>query len=126
VCDGGAAESVERDALLYIDGFDVQCARLGQWKLHVTRNNSFAWAPEPAGGRINLPLPAPELYDVDSDPEEAYDLAAYNPDIVADIRNRMERLIAGLPEPLPGIWSQTLRIPVYGTPSGALPARFVT
>jgi arylsulfatase A-like enzyme len=121
----GASEAVERDALLFFDGYDLQCARLGQWKLHVTRYNSIAWTPAPAEGRWNLPLPSAELYNVETDPEEGYDQALYNPEIVADIRARMESLVRTFPEPLPSIWRQTLSIPVHGTPPGALPVRIV-
>ena len=49
-------------AFLYFDGWNIQCARLGSWKLHVARNNTPAWAPAPVGGVLNLPLAAPELF----------------------------------------------------------------
>src|SRR5438094_1670239 len=65
----GQTESIEREALLYFDDWQLQCARLGRWKLHVARYNSDAYGPSPAGGRMNLPLANPELYDIDDDPE---------------------------------------------------------
>ena len=44
-----ARPSLEREALLYFDGWNLQCARLGKWKLHVARYNTFAYSPAPAG-----------------------------------------------------------------------------
>jgi arylsulfatase len=63
----GDRADVEREVFLYFDSVYLQCARLGRWKLHMTRYNTKAWSPLPAGGRVNLPLPVPELYDVVSD-----------------------------------------------------------
>ena len=76
---------VKRDIFLYFDTRYLQCARLGRWKLHVSRYNSFAWTPDPPGGRLNLPLPYPELYDVVADPSESCDVASDFPDVVADM-----------------------------------------
>ena len=61
---------------LYFDSWNMQCARMGEWKLHVSRYNDFAFNPDPPGGRINLPLPTPELYNLELDPDESYDVAA--------------------------------------------------
>ena len=79
----GERGEVERDVFLYFDSVYLQCARLGRWKLHMTRYNTKAWSPLPPRGRVNLPLPRPELYDVVSDPQESYDCARSHPDIVA-------------------------------------------
>jgi len=67
----GQKPSLEREALLYFDGWNLQCARLGKWKLHFARYNSFAYSPAPSSGRLNLPLKQPELYDIESDPAES-------------------------------------------------------
>ena len=117
-----ARPSLEREALLYFDGWNVQCARWGKWKLHVARYNSFAYSPPPAGGRINLPLAQPELYDIEQDPTEAYDVAAENPAVVAEITTRIERLAAGFPEEVKQAWTQTRARQTALRPTGALPA----
>ena len=70
---------------------------------------------------MNLPLARPELYNLDLDPEESYDVASSYPAVVAEIRARMEALLAGLPEPVGWAWRQTMSTPVVGTPAGALP-----
>jgi arylsulfatase A len=94
----GRQRSLEREALLYFDDWNLQCARWKQWKLHFARYNSFAFSPAPASGRVNLPLEPPELYDIENDPDESYDAAAENPQVVAEILNRVERLLPGFPE----------------------------
>jgi len=94
----GQKRSLEREALLYFDNLYVQCARLGNYKLHVARYNSAVYSPPPAGGRVNLPLPAPELYDLSLDPDESYDIAPEKPAKVKEIQERIEKLMAGFPE----------------------------
>jgi arylsulfatase len=94
----GQKRELEREALLYFDNIQVQCARLGPWKLHIARYNSATWSPAPPGGRLNLPLQKPELYDLVNDPDESYDVAVEHPEVVKDIQARIERLMAGFPE----------------------------
>ncbi len=113
--------SIAREALLYFDGWNVQCARLDRWKLHFARYNSMAYSPAPAGGRINLPLRTPELYDLKNDPEEAYDVAAENPKVVADIQARVDRLVAGFPEEVRKAYADTREKQTAVTPTGAVP-----
>lgn len=117
----GRRKSMEREALLYFDNIDVQCARLGNWKLHLARHNSFAYGPAPADGRQNLPLARPELYDVVADPTEAYDVAATHPQIVRDITDRVERLLAGFPQPVQDAYRETRALQVGPSPAGHLP-----
>jgi hypothetical protein len=104
-----------------MDGWNVQCGRLREWKLHVARNTSPAWAPLPNSGIQNLPLLYPELYNVEADGNESYDCADDYPDIVREIRSQMEALIETLPESVQSAWRDTLKRRVAGTPSGALP-----
>lgn len=94
----GERPEIEREALLYFDNLYVQCVRKGNYKLHVARYNSAVYSPAPASGRVNLPLPAPELYDLSIDPDESYDIAPEHPEIVKDLQARMERLMAGFDE----------------------------
>ena len=119
----GEASELERDLLLYFDGIHLQCARMGRWKLHVSRCNSIVWTPDPPGGRMNLPLPRPELYDLESDPGESSDVAEDNPEIVARIQTRMEEMLLTFPENVIAAWRDTMRTPVEATESGALPVR---
>ncbi len=113
---------VARDIFLYFDTRYLQCARLGRWKLHVSRYNSYAWTPDPPGGRLNLPLPRPELYDIVADPSESCDLAAAHPDVVAEIMSRVNAALPSFPDVITNAWQETFSRQVYPTPSGALPA----
>ncbi len=117
----GDQESVERDVLLYFDDWNIQCARMGKWKLHVARYNSPAFAPVPAVGRQNLPLNPPELYDIEADPEESYDCAADYPQVVAAIRSRIENSLYSFPDAVRSAWSNTMRAKTNGIPAGAYP-----
>jgi arylsulfatase A len=119
----GARQTVDRDAFLYFDGWNLQCARLGQWKLHVARNNTPAWAPAPVGGLMNLPLASPELYNLEADPGEASDCAADRPDIVSQIQQRINQLLPTFPVEVQSAWRSTMQLPVGYTPTGALPIK---
>ena len=119
----GGQDSIERELLFYFDDWALQCARSGRWKLHVSRYNSVAWTPDPPGGRINLPLANPELYDVEDDPGESYDVSGDHPEIVAGIRRRMEELLPSFPGPVMSKWVETMNMKVQGGPCGALPVR---
>jgi len=103
----GQKPELDREALLYFDNVNVQCARWKQWKLHVARYNSFAFSPAPAGGRFNLPLQHLELYDLLIDPDESYDVAPENPAVVKEIQGRIERLMEGFPEPIRKAYAET-------------------
>ena len=117
----GRQQEVDRDVFLYFDYLFIQCARLGAWKLHVARYNYPPWYPDPSGGRRNLPLPHPELYNLYDDPEESYDCAPDYPEIVADIRARIERVVTTLPDPVPRVWQATMAAPVEETPTDGPP-----
>jgi arylsulfatase len=94
----GDKASIERAPLLYFDNWDLQCARWGDWKLHIARHNTAAYTPAPPGGRHSYLLPKPELYNLANDPDESYDVADENPRIVADLRSRIEDLLRGFPD----------------------------
>jgi arylsulfatase len=119
----GKAPQLEREALLYFDDWNLQCARWGRWKLHFARYNSFAYSPVPQGGRVNLALPVPELYDLDADADESYDVAADNPAIVAEIKGRVERLLPGFPEEVRKAWVATQAVETRPGAVGSLPQK---
>jgi len=116
----GGKPELEREALLYFDNVHVQCARRGKWKLHVARYNNVAYSPAPAAGRTNLPLSQPELYNLDDDPDESYDIAAERPEIVKDLQGRIERLLAGFPEPIQRAYRDTRAMKNQETRAGAV------
>lgn len=100
----GQKESIDREVLLYFDYWDLQCARWMNWKLHIARHNTAAYAPAPADGRHSFTLARPELYNLASDPDESYDVAAENPQIVEEIQRRIKTLLPGFPEQVQKAW----------------------
>jgi arylsulfatase A len=118
----GRKASIDREALLYFDGWDLQCARWMNWKLHVARHNTAAYTPPPPEGRLNYSLARPELYNLASDPDESYDVAPQNPRIVAEIQRRIESLLPSFPEEVQKSWAEAQsRRSNPSVPAGAYP-----
>jgi arylsulfatase A-like enzyme len=115
----GQKDEIEREALLYFDGWNVQCARRGPWKLHIARYNHVAYSPAPAAGHVNLPI-RPELYHVVRDPDESYDVAAGHPEIVRDLQGRIDRLMKDFPEEAQKAYAETRARPLSGSSAGAV------
>jgi arylsulfatase A len=115
------ARQLEREALLYFDGWNVQCARWGPWKLHLARYNTMAYNPAPATGRVNLVLPQPELYNLETDPDESYDVAPENPQVVTQVQVRVDRLLAGFPAEARQAYADAQAHRAAASPVGALP-----
>ncbi len=116
----GEKPLIERDPLLYFDNWDLQCARWMNWKLHLARHNTAAYSAAPVGGRHSFLLPRPELYNLAKDPDESYDLAADNPDVVARIQAKIAAMLPGFPEPVRKAFDeQQKRKSDPGTQSGA-------
>jgi arylsulfatase len=119
---GGERESIDRPPLLYFDNWDLQCARWMNWKLHIARHNTAAYTPAPPGGRHSYLLPNPELYNLASDPDESYDVAAENPQIVAQIQAKIAGMLKGFPEPVQKAYAEAqARKTDPATPAGAYP-----
>ncbi|HUQ95777.1 MAG TPA: sulfatase [Bryobacteraceae bacterium] len=114
---------ITREPLLFFDCWELQCVRWGPWKLHLSRYNSVAWTQDPVGGRYNLPLPRPELYNVDEDPGESYDRAPERAELIADLKTQVERMLLAFPDDVRSAWRNTMSRLVQATPAGALPVR---
>ena len=117
----GEAASVPRDLFLYLSGWDLQCARMGPWKLHVSRGNVPAYSAEPKVGYMNLPLLNPELYNIDVDPEEATNVSKQSPDVVLAIQDRIHQLLPSLPLQVQTAWRETVARKVQRNEPGAYP-----
>jgi arylsulfatase len=117
----GHVTDVEHPLFLYLSGWNLQCARRGPWKLHMSRSNVPAFTAIPRDGYLNLRLIDPELYNLENDPEEATDLSAQYPAIVADILARVAQLLPSLPGGVIAAWQDTQSRPVYPTTPGGWP-----
>jgi arylsulfatase len=117
----GAVDQIDRDPLLYFDDEHLQGARWGRWKLHVSRYNRRGYSPPPKEGLKNLLLPKPELYNLDTDSDESYDVADLHPEIVRDVMVKVETAMKTFPDDILQDWETTKRLKVSPTPAGALP-----
>ncbi|MFN0102431.1 MAG: sulfatase [Bryobacteraceae bacterium] len=114
-----------REIFLYFNDEFLQCARAGDWKLHVARYDVPMFVPEPGRGRKNLPLARQELYNVLGDREEAYDRAERNQGMVAGIRAGIDRVMATMPPGVQQTYRDTLSFQVEDTSVGSLPVEKV-
>jgi len=118
----GEVQEVERPLFLYFDSYNLQCARMGRWKLHLSRYNTPAFTAEPKVGRFNLRLVYPELYDLDVDPGESTDESSDNPEIVERIRAVVEReMLPTFPLEVQSAWTATQMRPVIPNQPGVWP-----
>jgi arylsulfatase A len=117
----GHVDTLDRDVILHFNNWDMQCATYGPWKLHLSRSNNFPWGPAPVGGTYNLPLPSPELYNVQIDPDESCDVAAAHPAVVAEIVARVRTQLPTFPKDVINAWNTTMSYQVQGTSVGSLP-----
>jgi len=118
----GDRQSIDRQPLLYFDNWDLQCARWMDWKLHIARHNTAAYTPAPPGGRRSYLLPKPELYNLASDPDESYDVAPENPEIVSQIQTKIGAMIKDFPEAVRQAYEDAKAQAVNpSTPAGAYP-----
>lgn len=80
VFDGG--EMPEREALYWYQGWNLNAMRMDRWKLHVRDGQNENQMPQ--------------LFDMEIDPEEAYNVADLHPDLV----ERMKGMMARFDEPI--------------------------
>jgi uncharacterized sulfatase len=71
-----------REQLCYYFHDTLQAIRVGKWKLHV------------AFGFDDKTKEMPQLFDMDRDPGESYNLAEKFPDVVADLKERIDACAA--------------------------------
>jgi arylsulfatase len=118
----GQKQSIERRPLLYFNLWNLQCARWMNWKLHVARYNTTAYVPAPPGGIHNYILPKPELYNLETDPDESYDVAPTHPQIVAQIQGQIADMMKTFPEDVRKAYAESQERKVDpATPVGAWP-----
>jgi uncharacterized sulfatase len=116
----GAKSELDREVILYFDNINVQCARQGKWKVHFSRYNNVTYSPAPAGGRKNIRLKNPELYNVVADPDESYDVAAENPDVLNRLIARVDELIKTFPENIQKQYESQKNGTLSPNPAGAV------
>jgi uncharacterized sulfatase len=78
-----------RDTLYFYRFTDIFAVRKGRYKAHFSVYGAF-------GGDGRTDLNEPELYDLESDPGEQYNIAAEHPDIVAELKALAETQAASV------------------------------
>jgi arylsulfatase A-like enzyme len=81
------SEDSPHEAFFYYGAERLEAVRSGRWKLHVSR-----------GGRV-----AEELYDLEVDVAEARDVAAEQPEVVAQLQRHADRVRADLGDSVQGV-----------------------
>lgn len=114
--------TVDRPPFLYFSGYYLHAARVGPWKLHLGRENTPPYTPEPKVGFHQLRLMFPELYNVDKDPEEAVELSAQNPQIVTSIQQAVAQMLPSFPAQVQAAWYDMMSRPVNPNEPGAYPS----
>ncbi|HEY1171632.1 MAG TPA: sulfatase [Verrucomicrobiae bacterium] len=73
-----------RDFFAYYRDVEVYAARLGRYKAHFSTKSSYGKDP------VVTPE-VPELYDLETDPGEQYNIAAKHPQMIGQIRERVKQ-----------------------------------
>ena len=84
-----------RNEFYYWPNATLYAVRSGKWKLHIQHTDPIVYWNE------TEPLPQPELYDLEADISEKYDLAEKHPQIVARLLKMIEAHIADTEDRLP-------------------------
>ncbi|MGH9575418.1 MAG: sulfatase-like hydrolase/transferase [Candidatus Acidiferrales bacterium] len=120
----GRGDPPQRGTILYFLDGALECARKGSWKLRVGLHPAETDGYE--GGQNKAPQPYffanPELYNLDTDPTESYDVAPSHPQIVKEILADIDALIPTFPEEVVKTYAaQRANLDSPRTPPGAAP-----
>jgi arylsulfatase A len=90
----GKTDKSPRDTVYYLREEKLFAVRQGPWKAHFITEGCYGIGPKREVHEV------PELYQVEEDPSEKYNVAEYHPDIVARLKAVAERHI-GTIKPVP-------------------------
>jgi arylsulfatase A len=119
----------ERKPLLYFSamgngGLDVHCIRREQWKLRVAQGTQgeIYTNDRTTGARSSSWLQVPELYNLERDMAESYDVAHLHPEIVQELISSLEEQMPGFPPKVVAEYAALKeRKGDWSTPTGASP-----
>jgi arylsulfatase A-like enzyme len=101
---------------------DVHCIRAGIWKLRVAQSDGEIYINDHTQGGNNYWLAHPELYHIERDPFESYDVARQNPEIVKRLLADLEREMLTFPEDIQARFAHLKQQKASAvTPPGAAP-----
>ncbi|HXI90347.1 MAG TPA: sulfatase [Blastocatellia bacterium] len=93
----GQQTNSPENVYLFFDGPYLQTARAGRWKIHVARWNIPRYTAA-SGQQKNVRLVTPELFDMNVDLGESYDVASDQPIVVRDLRARIIAALRTFPQ----------------------------
>ena len=125
----GKNETPKRKPVLYFaamgnGGIDVHCIRDGRWKLRVAQNfqGEIYLNDRTTAARSSAWLQHPELYDLELDIAESYDIAQLHPHIVSELLESLEAQMQSFPSDVADAYAMLKRNPGdISTPNGASP-----
>ncbi len=125
----GRKTKPERKPLIYFsamgnEGLDVHCIRKEQWKLRVAQGieGEVDINDRITAARSSAWLQVPELYDVERDMAESYDVAHLHPEIVRELKASLEEQMLGFPSKVVTEFTALKqRKGDWSTPTGASP-----
>ncbi|HWA93245.1 MAG TPA: sulfatase-like hydrolase/transferase [Terracidiphilus sp.] len=126
---GNTPHTMDHRARLYFcamgnGGMDLHCIRKQKWKLRVAQSikGEMYINDRTTGARSSAWLQHPELYDLELDPAESYDVAKLHTDIVVDLSKELQELMKSFPAPVVEEFAQLQqRKGDITTPPGASP-----
>lgn len=89
----GAGQSPRKEFFYWTRG-KLHAARMGNWKLHIHQRQPVNYGKE-------VILDSPELYNLEADISETYDLSAQHPDIVVELEKMIKQHQEDTSERLP-------------------------
>lgn len=103
-------------------GTDIHCIRAGAWKMRIAQTNGEIYINDSGSGRISYLLPKPELYNLQRDPSESYNVANKYPDVVQQLKQELEHSVATFPPEIQKAYADLQkRVASVVTPPGAAP-----
>ena len=87
-----------REEFFYFTGMTLDAVRVGEWKLRMSSTaRDFVRGHVPAGGSTSEDEPVtPELFHLDRDPGEKWNVAEENPELVQRLMERIRSFASGV------------------------------
>ncbi len=128
----GSGQLPQRKPVLYFSpmgtigygGLDIHCIRRNEWKLRVAQasNNEIYLNDKTTGASQSAWLERPELYNLEYDPSESYDVSNLHPQMVAELMRSLDEQMASFPADVVDAYSSLKqRRGDISTPPGATP-----
>ena len=89
-----------------LEGLDLHCARKGKWKLRFAQLTGEIYINDYTAGHESFWLLHPELYNLDPDPGESYDVASLHPDVVQQIIGDVSAQMKSMPSGVQDAFTQ--------------------